>query len=77
MRQNSSLKITKNLSKLKVNKEENIFANKLDIPNCVYDSVGLINLDDSGANRVKILNNAKTLLDWLNKQLHIKTNGIL
>ena len=77
MRQNSSLKITKTLSKLKLNKEETILAAKLDIPNCVYDPVELINLDDSGANRVKIVNNAKTLLDLLNKQLHIKTSGIV
>jgi hypothetical protein len=77
LKQNISLKITKALSILKLNKEETIFAAKLDIPNCVYDPVGLINLDDSGANRVKIVNNVKTLLDWLNEQLHIKTHGIL
>ena len=77
MRQNSSLKITKTLLKLKLNKEETIPAAKPDIPNCVYDLIELINLDDSGANRVKIVNNAKTLLDWLNEQLHIKTNGIV
>ena len=62
---------------MKLNKEETILAAKPDIPNCVYDLIELINLDDSGANRVKIVNNAKTLLDWLNEQLHIKTNGIV
>jgi hypothetical protein len=54
-----------------------LIAAELNIPSCFYDPVGLINLDDSGANGAKIVNNSKTLLDWLNEQIHIKTNGIV
>ena len=54
-----------------------LIAAELNIPSCFYDPVGLINLDDSGANGTKIVNNSKTLLDWLNNQIHIKTNGIV
>ena len=54
-----------------------LIAAELNIPSCFYDPVGLINSDDSGANGIKIVNNSKTLLDWLNKQIQIKTNGIV
>ena len=54
-----------------------LIAAELNIPNCFYDPVGLINLDDSGANGIKIVNNSKTLSDWLRGQIHIKTNGIV
>ena len=54
-----------------------LVAAELNIPNCFYDSVGLINLNDSGANGIRIINNSKTLLDWLKEQIYIKINDVV
>lgn len=54
-----------------------IIAAELNIPTCFYDPVGLINLDDSGANGIKMIKKSKDLLDWLNAQRYIELNGIV
>lgn len=53
-----------------------LIARESNVPTCFYDSVGLIESNDPGANGIEIINDVKVLSQWLIEQIDLKTDTL-